>query len=83
MIWFCKKEKIENGNKEDEYNRIIEIKARISSLRSSLGRTEESNQNTQIQPQRMVVPEKQLPNADDKRNKELEDIKAKLLGRKK
>lgn len=84
VICFFRKDKKEDVSIEetDRHSRILEIQARIATLRSSLGGTEESNQDTSIQPEHVVVQEEQLSDASDqKRNKELDDIKQKLRGR--
>lgn len=82
MNWFKNKKEI-NNEEDYELIRILEIKRRISDLRSSFGWTKESNQDTSIQSEPVVVSEKQLSDSDDKRNRELDDLKRKLLGGKK
>ena len=63
--------------------RLLEIQTRIADLRSRFGWTEKSNKNTKTQPKYVVEP-KESPNNTDtiQREQELQNLKAKLLGRK-
>lgn len=83
MMWF-KKEKTKDESyvaSEDFAVRIFEIQTRIADLKRRLGWTEKSNKNIEIQPEPVVVQEKQLSDTAAK-EAELNDLKAKLLGRK-
>lgn len=86
LRWF-KKQKEENSYaaSDDFAARILEIQTQIAALRSSLGWTEESNKTTQTSTKPVVasttaVQEQSAVRAS--KEKELADIKAKLLGKK-
>ena len=82
MIWNKHKHKEESYVTSDDFAvRILDIKTRIAALKSSLGWTEKSNKDIKVQSKPVVVPEKQLQDSIDK-EAELNDLKAKLLGKK-
>ena len=64
--------------------RLLEIQTRISALKSRFGWREKSNKNTQTQSKPVVDTKAQQQREDSvvSRNAELEDLKAKLLGKK-
>jgi hypothetical protein len=69
-------------DEEDFSIRIAEIKSRIAYLRSVIGGTEESNQDSSIVAER--PKDREVRKDDDQRSekeRELADIKAKLLGK--
>lgn len=61
--------------------RLFEIQSRIAALKSSLGWTKKSNKDIEIRSKPVVVQEKQLSDTAA-REAELNDLKAKLLGKK-
>lgn len=70
---------------DDFAARILEIQTRIASLKSRFGWSEKSNKSTQTQPKSMVAPETTVQKQDSiraQKEAELNDIKAKLLGKK-
>ena len=82
MIWNKHKHKEESYvTSEDFAIRLLDIQTRIANLKSSLGWTEKSNKDIKVQSKPMVVPEKQLQDTINK-EQELNDLKAKLLGKK-
>lgn len=62
--------------------RVREISARIAALRSGLESNNQSNQATSSQPKSMVATTEQA-DGQESRQKDLNDLKAKLLGKKK
>lgn len=90
MIKGLKSLKTESKSLKTDYDseevaiRLLEIHTRIADLRGRLRGQEESNQATKIEPEYEKVREF-YPSENDRssKEKELEDIKAKLLGRKK
>ena len=71
---------------EDFAVRILDIQTRIANLKSSLGWTEKSNKSTQTPPEPMVASTPAVQEQDTVRAQkeaELNDLKAKLLGKKK
>ena len=85
----CVSKKEESYVTSDDFAiQIFDIQTRIAALRSSLGWTKKSNKTTPSQSKPMVVQEPQQPkdNTEDvqaAREAELNDLKAKLLGKKK
>ena len=87
MIWNKHKHKEESYVTSDDFAvRILDIKTRIAALKSSLGWTEKSNKTTQTQSKPVVAPTPELQSQTAVRAQkeaELNDLKAKLLGKKK
>lgn len=83
MIWNKHKQQEESYVASEDFAiRLFEIQSRIASLKSRLGWTEKSNKDSKVQSKPVVVPEKQIQDTIDK-EAELNDLKAKLLGKKK
>ena len=61
--------------------RVAEIQARIAAFRSSYPWSEEPNKNTKVQPKPMVAQAELKIN--NTKSTEMDDLKAKLLGKKK
>ena len=61
--------------------RAAEIQARIAAFRSSYPWSEQSNKNTQVRPKPVVAQEELKIN--NTKSTEMDDLKAKLLGKKK
>ena len=86
LSWFKRQEEDYIAEAEHRSHRISEIQARIAALRSSIERSEKSDKITQTQPEQLVVPPatvQQQSLVRDQKERELNDIKAKLLGKKK
>ena len=84
LIWF-RKEEVFNEPQTDPFARTAEIKARIAALRSSLEQSPKPVETTQAQPKHVVAEEPQQPPRDTDREqkaRELDAMKAKLLGKK-
>ena len=82
--WF-RKEETTYEPQQDPFARTAEIKARIAALRSSLGESEQPTKVAQAQPKPVVAQEPQQPSGSiDRKQKarELDAMKAKLLGKK-
>ncbi len=85
LSWFTKEEEPLYEPRQDFSARTAEIKARIATLRRSIERSEKSSKGSQTQTQSVVAEEPQQPhrgNDREQRAAELNDIKAKLLGKK-
>lgn len=63
--------------------RILEISSRIATLRSRLASNNQSNQTASIQSQSVVATTAEKSSSQNSKQKELDDLKAKLLGKKK
>ena len=77
-LYFLFTGKIEKESDDEEDwipARVADIRRRIADLESRIGRTKEPYQNTQVQRQETAP-------VHQRRNKELDAIKAKLLGKK-
>jgi len=61
--------------------RAAEIQARIAAVRSSYPWSEQSNKNIQVRPKPVVAQEE--PKINTTKSTEMDDLKAKLLGKKK
>jgi len=84
LSWFDKEETLYEPQ-TDAFARTAEIKARITTLRSSLSRTEKPVKTTPSQPKHVVAEESQHPPRDPdraQRTQELDALKAKLMGKK-
>lgn len=86
MIWNKHKQQEESYVASDDFAiRILDIQTRIAALKSSLGWTEKSIKTTQAQSKPVVAPTPELQSQTDVREQkeaELNDLKAKLLGKK-
>jgi len=85
LSWFHKEETLHEP-KTDAFARNAEIKARIAALRSSLEQSQKPVETAQAQPKHVVAEEpQQTPRDTDREQKarELNAMKAKLLGKKK
>jgi hypothetical protein len=87
LNWFTKKEEEEfSDTYSDLSNRIAEIQARISVAKKSLECSARSNKDTSSQTKLAVDtdPKTERPRSDDRDRKaaEMNDLKAKLLGKK-
>lgn len=85
LSWFQKEEPVYELQ-QDEFARTAEIKARIAALRSSLGSTQHSIKTSCTQPEHVVAKEPQQPAGAlgrEQKTRELDAMKAKLLGKKK
>ena len=79
--WF-RKEETTHEPQQDPFARTAEIKARIATLRSSLGESEQPTKVAQAQPKHVVAEEPQQPPRDSDREQkaqELNAMKAKLM----
>ncbi len=87
MIWNKHKQEEQSYVTSDDFAiRILDIQTRIANLKSSLGWTEKSNKSTQTQSKPVVAPTPELQsesNVRAQKESELNDLKAKLLGKKK
>ena len=84
MNWFRNlflKEANENPGASEISVRVAEIQTRIAAFRSSYPWSEQSNKNTKVQPKPMVAQEELKINTT--KSTEMDDLKAKLLGKKK
>ena len=89
LSWFTKKEEEELSNTySDLSNRIAEIQSRISVAKRSLERSARSNKTASSQPKLAVdaVTKTDRPRSNDddrdRKTAEMNDLKAKLLGKK-
>ena len=65
----------------DLHRRIAEIQARIAAVRSRNRWDQESNKNIKVRPKPVVAQEE--PKINTTKSTEMDDLKAKLLGKKK
>ena len=85
LSWFTKEEEPLYEPRQDFSARTAEIKARITTLRRSIEQSEKSPKVSQTRSQSVVAKEPQQPARDvnrEQKTAELNDIKAKLLGKK-
>jgi len=85
LSWFQKEEPVYELQ-QDEFARTAEIKARIAALRSSLSSTQHPIKTSCTQPEHVVAKEPQQPAralGREQKTRELDAMKAKLLGKKK
>jgi hypothetical protein len=73
----------EKSNGDDFSLRIREISARIADLQSRFESNIRSNQVTSLQSQPMVAAPTEQTNSQLTEKKDIDDLKAKLLGKKK
>ena len=85
LSWFTKEEVLDEPQ-TDIFARTAEIKSRIAAARSSLGEPKKPVKIPQTQPKYVVAEEPQQPTraADrEQKTQELDDMKARLMGKKK
>jgi hypothetical protein len=85
VIWNKHKQEESYVTSDDFAIRILDIQTRIASLRSRLGWTEKSNKSTQTQSKPVVASTPTVQKQDPiraQKEAELNDLKAKLLGKK-
>ena len=81
LSWF-KKEEVIYEPEQDQLAKIAELKARIAAFRSSYEWTKEPTKVSQAQPEPVVAEETQQPaRADNNKGKDLDAMKAKLMGK--
>jgi hypothetical protein len=87
VIWNKHKKEEESYVSSDDFAvRILDIQTRIANLKGRLGWTEKSNKTTQTQSKPVVAPTPELQSQTavrEQKEAELNDLKAKLLGKKK
>ena len=86
MIWNKHKQQEESYVASEDFAiRLLDIQSRIANLKSSLGWDQKSNKSTQTQSKPVVASTPELQSQTDVRaqkESELDDLKAKLLGKK-